>query len=356
MQTTTERRASGSGARVLRSKVLRNKSSRRQRLFGIVRLAAGVSALCLAEGFALAQGLVREPIKPLPPNPAQDAAKVDVGRRLFNATLFSADGTVSCASCHVLAAGGADRGKRVSTGVRRQAGEVNSPSVLTAAHNFRQFWDGRSPNLEDQVSHVLANPREFASDWPGALRRLAQDRSLAGAVRAAYGEEPSQKNLSHALALYQRSLPEPSRFDRFLRGEEKAITAEEKLGYEKFKSYGCVACHQGVNVGGNMFQRLGALGDYFADRGAPKTRADLGRFNVTGKESDRHVFKVPSLRNVALTAPYFHDGSAATLEEAVRVMFKYQLGRLAPAEDQRLIAQFLRALTAESLEKAGGKP
>jgi cytochrome c peroxidase len=301
---------------------------------------------------ALAQNFAREPIKPLPPSPALDASKVKLGFQLFHDPRFSDDGTVSCASCHVLTQGGADRGKRVSKGVRHQDGEINTPSVLTAAHNFHQFWDGRSPSLEDQVSHVLANPREFAATWPEVIQRFSQDAGLVGTVRAIYGEAPSQKNLSDALATYERSLPEASRFDRFLRGENSAITAEERQGYEKFKSYGCVACHQGVNVGGNMFQRLGALGNYFADRGTPETRADLGRFNVTKKESDRYVFKVPSLRNVALTAPYFHDGSAATLEAAIAVMFKYQLGRAAPAEDQRLIAQFLRTLTAQSLEKS----
>lgn len=326
---------------------------------GSVRHAAiGVSsALILGSGAVMAQGLGKEPIKPLPPNPALDTAKVELGRRLFNDPRFSEDSSISCASCHVAAQGGADRGKRVSAGVRRQDGEANSPSVLTAMYNFRQFWDGRSPSLEDQISHVLANPRELASTWPAVIQRLSKDADLVNAVRAVYGEAPSQRNLSEAIAIYERSLPEASRFDRFLRGEEKAITAEERQGYKKFKSYGCVACHQGVNVGGNMFQRLGTLGDYFADRGTPVTRIDLGRFNVTGKESDRYVFKVPSLRNVALTAPYFHDGSVATLEAAIDAMFRYQLGRVASAEDQRLIARFLRTLTAQSLEKsAGDKP
>jgi cytochrome c peroxidase len=203
---------------------------------------------------------------------------------------------------------------------------------------------------------VLANPLEFASTWPAVVARFSADAQMVSQIKSVYGAAPSQANLSDALATYQRSLPEPSRFDRFLRGDASAITADERLGYEKFKSYGCVACHQGVNVGGNMFQRLGALGNYFADRGTPETRLDQGRFNVTRRESDRHVFKVPSLRNVALTAPYFHDGSVPTLEAAVAAMFKYQLGRPAPEADKRLIVQFLRTLTAQSLEKTGNKP
>ncbi|MDR2690167.1 MAG: cytochrome B6 [Azoarcus sp.] len=291
-----------------------------------------------------------EPIKPLPPNPALDPVKVELGRELFNDPRFSDDGKVSCASCHVVQQGGADAGKRFSVGVRGQGGEVNAPSVLTSAYNFRQFWDGRSASLEDQITHVLANPLEFASSWDEVIERLSRDAQFVARLQAAYGEKPSQRNLSDAIAVYQRSLPEASRFDHYLRGDIGAITAEERTGYEKFKSYGCVACHQGVNVGGNMFQRLGALGNYFADRGTPETRIDQGRFNVTGREMDRYVFKVPSLRNVALTAPYFHDGSAATLEDAVQVMFKYQLGRNAPDEDKGLIVKFLRTLTAHSLE------
>ncbi len=160
-------------------------------------------------------------------------------------------------------------------------------------------------------------------------------------------------NVKNAIAEFERTLLTPgSRFDRHLRGDATALSAEEKAGYLKFKSYGCISCHQGVNIGANLFQRMGVIGDYFADRGNI-TKADLGRFNVTGQESDRHVFKVPGLRNVALTAPYFHDGSARTLEEAVEVMAKYQLGRPLPPGDLADIVRFLHTLTGE-LE--GGAP
>ena len=153
--------------------------------------------------------------------------------------------------------------------------------------------------------------------------------------------------MKNALAEFERTLSTPnSRFDKFLRGDDKALTSAEKEGYQKFKSYGCVSCHQGVNVGGNMFATLGTMDDYFADRGNV-TKADYGRFNVTGKEEDRHVFKVPSLRNVARTGPYLHDGSARTLERAVSIMSRYQLGRQIPPDDLDLIVKFLETLTGE---------
>jgi cytochrome c peroxidase len=166
------------------------------------------------------------------------------------------------------------------------------------------------------------------------------------AFQAIYGDGLQPRNIQDAIATFERSLVTPSRFDRYLRGDSGAISEQEKRGYELFKSYGCVACHQGVNVGGNMFQTFGVLGNYFKDRGN-ETEADLGRYTVTQNELDRHVFKVPSLRNVALTAPYFHDGTAPTLEAAVDVMFRYQLGREAPAADKTAIIMFLKSLTGE---------
>ncbi|MDR2127776.1 MAG: c-type cytochrome [Burkholderiaceae bacterium] len=315
-------------------------------------LALAVACMLPAAALYAQDRSASEPIKPLPPKPALDAKKVELGRLLFNDARFSDDGSVSCASCHKVEAGGADAGRKLSVGVRKQSGTINSPSVLTAAYNFRQFWDGRADTLENQIPHVLSNPREFGSTWPAVVARLSADPKLVGAVKEVYGTTAlSQRNLSDAIATYERSLPEPSRFDQYLRGDSQAITEDERQGYVKFKSYGCIACHQGVNVGGNMYQRLGVLGDYFNDRGGPLTTDDMGRFNVTRRESDRHVFKVPSLRNVALTPPYFHDGSATTLEQAVQAMFKYQLGRSAPPQDAAQIVQFLRALTAQSIEK-----
>ena len=159
-------------------------------------------------------------------------------------------------------------------------------------------------------------------------------------------------NVQNALAAYERTLISAnSRFDQYLLGDTGILTREEKYGYQRFKEYGCIACHQGVNIGGNMFQKFGVMGDYFQVRGKP-TETDLGRYLVTRDEEDRNVFKVPSLRNVAVTAPYFHDGSAKTLEEAVDVMFTFQLGRIPSTEDKTLIIKFLKTLTGQW----GGKP
>jgi cytochrome c peroxidase len=162
--------------------------------------------------------------------------------------------------------------------------------------------------FRNQALLDCVNAVEMGSRWEDVVARLAAIDTYDSAFNAAYKDGVTKANIANAIASYERTLVTPdSRFDRYLRGDDQAISAAEKLGYAKFKQYGCVACHQGVNVGGNMFQKFGVMGDYFAERGAP-TDADLGRYRVTKEESDRNVFKVPSLRNVAVTAPYFHDG------------------------------------------------
>jgi cytochrome c peroxidase len=183
----------------------------------------------------------------------------------------------------------------------------------------------------------------------GKLRAIPH---YAASFNAIFPDGIQPGNIKSVIAEFERSLITPNcRFDKFLRGDDSALNAKEKEGYRKFKSYGCTSCHQGVNVGGNMFETLGAMADYFAARGNV-TKADYGRFNVTGKEEDRFVFKVPSLRNVALTGPYLHDGSAKRLEDAVDVMGKYQLGRSLSSEDIDEIVSFLKTLTGEFEGKA----
>lgn len=303
-------------------------------------------AFALAIGAGANAAPLMEPIKPLPLDSTQDPLRVSIGRRLFQDTRLSANARVSCASCHNLAKGGAD-GRVRSVGFNGQLTAVNAPSVLNAALNFRQFWNGRAASLEEQVDAVVQNPTEMGSKWAEVVTRISDDPAYQRAFAASYGDGVTRANIENALATYERTLTTPnSPFDRYLRGDANAISAEQKAGYLKFKRYGCIACHQGVNVGGNMFQKFGVMGDYFANRGRP-TDADLGRYLVTQDEADRHVFKVPGLRNVALTAPYFHDGSAATLGEAVDVMFKYQLGRLASTADKSQIVQFLNSLTGQ---------
>ena len=287
-----------------------------------------------------------EPVQPLPREIELDPRKVALGARLFRDPRLSADGSVSCASCHALDSGGAD-GRKRPVGIGGRAGTVNTPTVLNSGFAFRQFWDGRAASLEEQIDGPLKSPIEMGSTWELVLERISADPDYRSAFEGIYPNGVDEPNVKDAIAIFERSLITPdSRLDRYLRGEIQALRPSERRGYELFKQYGCVGCHQGILLGGNMFQRLGIVRDYFADRGGIEP-ADLGRYNVTGDEADRHVFKVPSLRNVALTAPYFHDGSAPTLEEAIRVMARYQLGREISGPEVQSIAAFLGALTGE---------
>jgi len=287
-----------------------------------------------------------EPILPISIPTGLDTQKVALGQLLFRDARLSKDGTISCATCHDLARGGVDNLPR-SFGVGGAEGAINTPSVYNASFNFRQFWDGRAGSLEDQAEGPVLNPVEMASSWEHVLAVLEEDPRISARFRAIYGGKATRERVLDVIAEFERSLVTPSRFDRWLKGDDKAITAKELEGYTLFKRHGCIACHQGVNAGGNIFQKFGIMLDYFADKEV--SSADLGRFNVTGREGDKHVFKVPSLRNVALTSPYFHDASAQTLHEAVATMGRYQLGLDLPAEEVQLIVLFLITLTGEQL-------
>ena len=289
--------------------------------------------------------LLNEPIAPVPQSLHQDPARAALGRQLFRDPRLSANHSVSCFSCHDTRQGGVDQRAR-SRGFGGQLTAVNTPTVLNAALNFRQFWNGRAATLEAQIEQVVANPVEMGASWPEVVRRIQADPGYRRAFAALYRDGVSQANIANAIATYERTLITPNApFDRYLRGDEQAISPAARAGYLKFKQYGCAACHQGVNVGGNMYQKLGVMNDYFAARGHG-SEADLGRFLVTGDPLDRYVFKVPGLRNVAQSAPYFHDASAATLEQAVDVMFRFQLGRIAPQQDKDAIIAFLKTLSA----------
>lgn len=245
----------------------------------------------------------------------------------------------------MLALGGAD-GRPRSVGIGGAIGAINAPTVLNSGLQFAQFWDGRARTLEEQIDGPLHDPAEMASSWPEALEKLGRDSALVQRFRELYPEGLQSETVKRALATFERSLLTPeSPFDRWLCGDDAALGASQLRGYALFTQYGCVSCHQGVAIGGNMFQRFGVVGDYFETR--PPSRADLGRYNVTGELVDRHVFKVPSLRNVALTAPYFHDASAPTLEVAVTVMARHQLGRTLPSDDVADLVAFLRSLSGE---------
>ena len=306
-------------------------------------------ALAAAVTLAAAGARAQEPIKPIPEQVDVDPAKVELGRTLFHDTRLSKDGSISCASCHDLASGG-DDGRRVSIGVDGKPGMINSPTVFNAGFNFKQFWDGRSDTLEDQADGPVQSAIEMGSVWPDVVAKLYQDADYPGQFDAIYPDGITRTAIKDAIAEFVRSLITPnSRFDRWLRGDTAALTRQEERGYRLFKQYGCVSCHQGVNVGGNMFQVFGVLNDYFRRRGNI-TDADLGRYAVTGNEEDRHAFKVPSLRMAAMTAPYLHDGSAATLRDAVDAMFEFQLGREAPDQDKEDIVSFIKTLVGQSEE------
>ncbi|MDY7064690.1 Cytochrome c551 peroxidase [Pseudomonas extremaustralis] len=313
------------------------------------RLSLRGLGLAVALGLGAAQPALAapldEPLTPLPPVPRLDAATVELGRQLFNEKRLSVNGSLSCASCHRLATGGADD-KPFSLGFDGQPVKLNTPTVFNASLNFKQFWNGRVDTLEAQIEQVVISPAEMGSDWKTVVANLTAIPQYQAAFAQVYPDGVTAANVQNALATYERTLLTPnSRFDQYLRGNTEILTLEEKYGYQRFKEYGCIACHQGLNIGGNMFQKFGVMDDYF--KGRPATETDLGRYLVTHDEEDRNVFKVPSLRNVAVTAPYFHDASAKTLEDAVDVMFRFQLGRVPSAEDKDQIIKFLKTLTGQ---------
>ncbi len=296
--------------------------------------------------------MLAEPIQPIPEAAGLDPDKVALGKKLFEDKRLSHDNTLACASCHSLSKGGTDQSVH-SIGIGGAEGPINAPTVLNSGLNYKQFWNGRAETLEDQADGPTQNPKEMGSNWPEILSKLQQDPDYVATFARIYPDGLQHANVRDAIATFERSLNTPnSPFDRYLKGDPSAISAQAQQGYRLFKSYGCTACHQGANMGGNMFQKMGVMADYFAYRGHV-TDTDWGRYNVTHRESDRFFFRVPSLRNIALTAPYFHDGTAKSLDDAVEVMAKYQLGRPIPYAHVQAIVAFLNTLTGEI---EGGKP
>lgn len=295
---------------------------RRTALAAAVALGVAVAGGAAPEPMATA---AEEPITPIPPDPWQDEAAVALGRRLFDDPRLSGSGALSCASCHDLATNGASARPR---DVGASGGELpfNTPTVFNAALSFRFGWEGRFRDLRRHAVGLIENPGIMASTLDGAVARLAADPGFETAFRAVYRRPVDGDGLLDALVAFERSLlTRGSRFDLWLAGDAGALTTEERAGYELFKSMGCVSCHQGVGIGGNLFQRQGVYSPLVA--------------------SPPQVVRVPSLRNVAATAPYFHDGSAATLPDAVRRMARAQLNaEVADADLARLVA-FLGTLT-----------
>lgn len=304
------------------------------------------AAVTATPPMALSKYSVNEPIQPVRPAEGLDPGKVELGRRLFSNPRLSKDNSISCASCHDLAEGGTSH-VVYSPGVGGHLNDVNTLGVFNSARNFRLFWDGRAGSLEEAIDISVTESKMLAADWQEVIRRLNREPGYLAAFNDIYQDGITKRNITDALATFVRSLVTPgSRFDQYLMGDKTAITADEKHGYELFKSYGCISCHQGMNVGGNMFETFGVMADYFGDRGNI-TKADRGRFNITGDEQDMHKFRVPSLRNVALTSPYFHDGTESTLQGAVNDMATYQLGRKLSSEEVQYIVKFLKTLTGK---------
>lgn len=296
---------------------------------------------CVAEEFK------NEPIKPVTLIPV-DSNKVAIGFKMFHDTRLSIDNTLSCASCHGLNTGGVDN-KIYSDGVNSQVGGINAPTVYNAVFNHLQFWDGRAKNLAEQAAGPPENPVEMgAHTWDDIVAKLNTDKELVNMFSAVYPEGVTKNSVTDAIAEFEKTLVTPnSKFDKYLMGDMTAINDNEKHGYTLFKQFDCHTCHAGVNIGGESFELMGLHKDYFEDRGNG-TDADLGRFSFTANDRDKFRLKTPTLRNIALTAPYYHDGTVNTLDEAVEKMVKYQTRySTISKEDVNDIVAFMNTLTGE---------
>ena len=285
-------------------------------------------------------------VQPIPDSIATDEAKVALGHDLFFDGRLSGDGSIQCHTCHQLDKGGVDR-LDTSTGIEGKKGPINAPTVFNAAFNFVQFWDGRAADLADQAKGPPTNPVEMGShSWDDIVARFEMDEEFKKEFLKEY-PQVTKETLTHAIGEYEKTLITPnSDFDRYLKGDKTALTEQQVRGYELFKQHKCDTCHTGVAMGGQSYEYMGLYGDYFKDRGTPLTDADEGRFAQTKDPFDMHRFKVPTLRNIALTAPYFHDASAKELKDAVSAMLKYQSNVKQPAQkDVEDITSFLESLT-----------
>lgn len=255
---------------------------------------------------------------------------------MFFDTILSEDNTISCHSCHLLTQGGDDN-LQFSVGIDGKIGNINAPTVLNSTFNFVQFWDGRAKNLQEQAMAPITNPIEMGHNFEELIKKLEKS-SYKQKFDSIYKDGITPFNLSNAIAEYEKTLITPNApFDRYLRGEKDAISNETKEGYELFKTQGCIACHHGINVGGNLYAKFGVISQLQSD--------SKGRYEVTKNELDKYYFKVPTLRNIQLTAPYLHDGRIDNLEDVVKFMAHYQLGKSLSTEDVDKIVLFLKSLT-----------
>jgi cytochrome c peroxidase len=289
-----------------------------------------------------------EPIKQIPINFDYDRAKVELGKKLFFEPRLSKSGWITCNSCHNLSTGGADN-LPTSIGHKWFLGPINSPTVLNSKFNLAQFWDGRAKDLKEQAGGPIANPFEMGSKHELAVSVLQSIPQYVKWFSVVYGskemytdEKIDIDQITDAIAAFEETLTTPnSRFDQWLNGYDNSISESELEGYTLFKDKGCIACHNGVGVGGNSYQKFGVAKPYDKDTNT------LGRYNVTKDDKDKYVFKVPLLRNIELTAPYFHDASTWDLSKAVKIMAEYQLGLTLTDNETKKIVAFLRTLTGD---------
>lgn len=310
-----------------------------------LRLSAALLSLSLGFGASAASSVRNELIQPIAPVTITDPAKVELGKKLFFDPRLSKSGFISCNSCHNLSMGGSDNIK-TSIGDRWQEGPINSPTVLNSGLNMAQFWDGRANTLQDQAGGPIANPMEMGFTHELAVEVLRSIPQYVDEFNAVYGKpEFTITEVTDAIAVFEETLVTPDApFDLWLKGDDKALNDQELAGYLLFKGSGCIACHNGVNLGGSSFQKMGVVEPY------QTTNPAEGRADVTGKDVDRFNFKVPTLRNVELTYPYFHDGAVDTLTEAVDIMGRLQLGRHFNPEENAQIVAFLKSLTGKQPE------
>jgi len=283
-----------------------------------------------------------EPIKPIVAANVSNPAMVELGKKLFFDPRLSKSGFISCNSCHNLSMGGTDNLK-TSIGHQWNQGPINAPTVLNSSLNLAQFWDGRAKDLQAQAGGPIDNPGEMGSTHALAVEVLQSIPAYVADFKASFGNDKiGIEQVTKAIAAFEETLVTPnSRFDKWLKGDQMALSANELAGYKLFKDSGCVACHNGPAVGGNSYQKMGVVAPYKASSPAE------GRFAVTGKDADRFNFKVPTLRNVELTYPYFHDGAVNTLTEAVETMGLIQLGKKFTADENASIVAFLKTLTGD---------
>ncbi len=318
----------------------------------LIDWAAQVRAERFANGLAAAE-FANEPIAPIPSEVATDPAKVALGYKMYNDKRLSQDGTIDCAYCHILKSGGASKADyRTSEGIAGQFGGVNAPTVFNAYFNVQQFWNGRAADLAAQAAGPPVNPVEMGDwTWDDIVAGLATDKALVKEFEALYPDGLTADNVCNAIQEFEKTLLTPNApFDQYLKGNKDAVSNAVIFGYAEFKEHNCSSCHVGQLIGGQSFEYLGINKDYFADRNPEITCGadDDGLAGFTGNMADMKKFKVPTLRNVTMTPPYFHDGSKATLEDAVSAMVEYQTNAPIHGDVVSAICTFLGSLTGES--------